>query len=65
MSCRNDSFHIDCHCRVLARLYVVVRRLVTLNDEVTALKSGQLPEDKSAGLPTDDDDAPSAPKKTE
>lgn len=51
-------------CRVLARLYVVVRRLVILNDENTALKSGPLPEDKVAGLPADDS-APSAPKKTE
>ncbi len=43
---------------MLARLYVVVRRLVTVNDELAALKAGPLPEDK-------DDGAPSAPPKKE
>lgn len=48
--------------RVLARLYVVVRRLVSLNDEVMALKGGPLPEDKIDTLPADGG-APSAPPK--
>lgn len=51
------------HCRVLARLYVVVRRLVMLNDENMTLKGRPLPEDKGAGFTVDDDVAPSAPPK--
>lgn len=51
------------HCRVLARLYVVVRRLVILNDENMTLKGRPLPEDKGPGFTVDDDVAPSAPPK--
>ncbi len=55
------------HCSVLARLYVIVKRLAVLNDENMALKAGPLPEDND-DTPLDAtplDTTPSAPKKVQ
>ena len=39
--------HLPNHLRsVLARLYVVIRKLVQVNDHVSQLEAGPLPEDE-------------------